>query len=268
MLEAATQFAENHQAVLWAAGIASIVVFFASLLIMPALVIRIPVDYFSHSRRPASRFAGLHPAARLTLHIGKNALGGLLLMAGVAMLVLPGQGLLTILVGFLLFDFPRKYHLERWLVRKRMVHGPINWLRRRHRREPLRFAACGSRQGDIMQAINLADKLSRFHDTWSPRIIAELNGQQVKLAKLKGEFVWHTHEDEDELFYVIEGELIMQLRDGDVTLRSGDVFVVPRGVEHSPYAPNGAAVMLFEPAGTKHTGAVEHELTKHEQPWI
>lgn len=119
-----------------------------------------------------------------------------------------------------------------------------------------------------MNAINLADKLSRFHDTWSPRIIAELNGQQVKLAKLQGEFVWHAHDDEDELFYVVEGELIMKLRDREIPLKAGDVFVVPRGVEHSPYAPSGASVMLFEPASTKHTGGVEHELTKHEQPWI
>lgn len=140
MLEAARQFAEDHTTLLWSVGIASIVIFFASLLIMPALVIRIPVDYFNHAGRPPSRFARLHPAARLALRIGKNVLGGLLLMAGVAMLVLPGQGLLTILVGFLLLDFPRKYHFERWLVRKRAVHRPINWLRRRHHREPLRLA--------------------------------------------------------------------------------------------------------------------------------
>ena len=119
-----------------------------------------------------------------------------------------------------------------------------------------------------MNAIRLADKLDSFSDTWSPRIIAELNGQHVKLAKLEGEFVWHAHANEDELFYVIEGELIMQLRDRDVTLKAGDLFVVPRGVEHSPYAPKGASVMLFEPAQTKHTGGVEHERTVHDQPWI
>lgn len=119
-----------------------------------------------------------------------------------------------------------------------------------------------------MNAIRLADKLELFSDTWSPRIIAELNGQQVKLAKLEGEFVWHAHADEDELFYVIEGELIMRLRDRDVTLQAGDLFVVPRGVEHSPYAPKGASVMLFEPARTKHTGGVEDERTVHDQPWI
>jgi hypothetical protein len=140
MLESLSTFAQEHETTLWSVGIASVVVFFASLLIMPALIIRIPTDYFSHPRRPPSRFASLHPAARLAIRIGKNALGGMLLLAGTAMLVLPGQGLLTILVGFLLIDFPRKYALESWLVRKPMIHRPINWLRRRHQREPLTLA--------------------------------------------------------------------------------------------------------------------------------
>mgnify|MGYP001791345566 CR=1 FL=1 len=119
-----------------------------------------------------------------------------------------------------------------------------------------------------MNAISLRDKLGEFDETWSPRIIAELNGQHVKLAKLEGEFVWHAHADEDELFYVVEGELIMKLRDREVPLKAGDVFVVPRGVEHCPFAPTGASVMLFEPASTKHTGEVEHERTVHDQPRI
>ena len=119
-----------------------------------------------------------------------------------------------------------------------------------------------------MNAISLRDKLNEFNETWSPRIIAELNGQHVKLAKLEGEFVWHAHTDEDELFYVVEGELVMRLRDRDVPLKTGDVFVVPRGVEHCPSAPNGASVMLFEPASTKHTGEIEHERTVHNQPRI
>lgn len=108
--------------------------------------------------------------------------------------------------------------------------------------------------------INLTAKLASFSDTWSPRIIAELNGQQVKLAKLEGQFVWHDHADEDELFLVLEGSLTMQLRDGEVELRVGDLYVVPRGVEHNPVAgPDGCSVLLFEPAQTKHTGDVEHE---------
>lgn len=129
----------DNAGLFWAVGIASVVIFFASLLIMPALVIRIPVDYFTHERRPPSRFANRHPSVRLLILIAKNVLGGVLVLAGIAMLVLPGQGLLTILVGFLLVDFPRKYALERWLVRKPVVHRPINWLRRKHHREPMRF---------------------------------------------------------------------------------------------------------------------------------
>lgn len=119
-----------------------------------------------------------------------------------------------------------------------------------------------------MEAINLVDKLGQFSDTWSPRIIAALNGQLVKLAKLEGEFVWHAHADEDELFYIVEGELVMRLRDREVPLKAGDMFVVPRGVEHCPYAPKGASVLLFEPEKTRHTGQVEHERTVHDQAWI
>lgn len=119
-----------------------------------------------------------------------------------------------------------------------------------------------------MQPINLLDKLGQFSDTWSPRIVAALNGQLVKLAKLKGEFVWHAHENEDELFYVVQGELIMRLRDREVPLKAGDLFVVPRGVEHSPSSPRGASVMLFEPEQTRHTGNAVHERTVHEQAWI
>ena len=129
----------DNAGLFWAVGIASVVIFFASLLIMPALVIRIPVDYFTHAHRPESRFADRQPSIRLLILIAKNVLGGVLVLAGIAMLVLPGQGLLTIIVGFLLVDFPRKYALERWLVRKPIVHRPINWLRRRHHREPLQI---------------------------------------------------------------------------------------------------------------------------------
>lgn len=140
MFQSLSTFAQEHETLLWSVGIASVVIFFASLLIMPALVIHIPTDYFNHPSRPPSRFAALHPAARLAIRIAKNALGAMLVLAGIAMLVLPGQGLLTILVGFLLLDFPRKYALESWMVRKPMIHRPINWLRRRHHREPLTLA--------------------------------------------------------------------------------------------------------------------------------
>ena len=110
--------------------------------------------------------------------------------------------------------------------------------------------------------VSLADAFASFSETWSPRIAAELNGQHVKLAKLEGTFVWHQHPDADELFWVIEGSLTLQLRDRDVTLSSGELFVVPAGVEHRPVVESGVAhVVLFEPAGTLNTGTEETERT-------
>ncbi|MDY7108613.1 MAG: PGPGW domain-containing protein [Planctomycetota bacterium] len=131
---------EQHQAILWTLAAASVVVFVGSLLAMPAVVVRIRADYFAHSNRPASRWAGQHPLVRRMLRIGKNVLGYTFILAGLAMLVLPGQGLLTLLVGFLLIDFPRKYRLEQWLLRRRCIAGPINWLRRRAGHDPLHVA--------------------------------------------------------------------------------------------------------------------------------
>jgi mannose-6-phosphate isomerase-like protein (cupin superfamily) len=110
-------------------------------------------------------------------------------------------------------------------------------------------------------AINLRQKLGELHDLWSPRVLAELNGQQVRLAKLEGEFVWHQHEREDELFLVLEGRLRLLLRDREVLLEEGELFVVPRGVEHKPVAEPRASVLLFEPAGTLNTGNVREERT-------
>ncbi len=112
-----------------------------------------------------------------------------------------------------------------------------------------------------MQKVNLADALASFSEQWQPRIVGALNGQHVKLVKLQGEFVWHHHETEDELFLVIKGSMTMQLRDGDVELREGELFIVPRGVEHRPVAAEEAHVILFEPAGTLNTGNVENERT-------
>jgi mannose-6-phosphate isomerase-like protein (cupin superfamily) len=109
--------------------------------------------------------------------------------------------------------------------------------------------------------IDIAHKLSLFSEHWSPKVVAHLNDYEIKLAKLKGEFVWHTHDDTDELFLVIEGRLTIQLRDGDVTLRPGQLFVVPRGVEHCPIAEGDVAVMLIEPAGVVNTGSSGGELT-------
>ncbi|MBK8062464.1 MAG: cupin domain-containing protein [Gemmatimonadetes bacterium] len=119
-----------------------------------------------------------------------------------------------------------------------------------------------------MPVVNLADKFSRFADYWHPRIVGELNGQHVKVAKLLGEFDWHFHADEDELFLVIQGTLTMQLRDGDVTIGAGEFFIVPRGVEHRPVAEEEVHVVLFEPASTFHTGNVATEKTRESLEWI
>lgn len=110
-----------------------------------------------------------------------------------------------------------------------------------------------------MDKINLHEKLSRIPDHWRPRVVAELNGQEVKLVKLQGEFVWHHHEAEDELFLVLRGTLRIDFRDGAVTLGPGEMLVVPRGVEHRPVAESEVELMLFEPAATRNTGNVVHE---------
>jgi mannose-6-phosphate isomerase-like protein (cupin superfamily) len=111
------------------------------------------------------------------------------------------------------------------------------------------------------RVVNLADKLALFSDHWAPRIVGELNGQHVKLAKLLGEFVWHRHADEDELFLVLRGELELQLRDRVVTLREGEFFIVPRGVEHRPVAAEEVHLLLLEPASTRNTGETVNERT-------
>jgi mannose-6-phosphate isomerase-like protein (cupin superfamily) len=115
-----------------------------------------------------------------------------------------------------------------------------------------------------IERINLHDKLARFEDHWHPRVIGELNGQQVKLVKLKGEFVWHHHDHEDELFLVLHGRLTIRFRDGDVVLEPGECCIVPRGVEHQPVADDETHVLLFEPATTLNTGNVRGDRT-HER---
>jgi mannose-6-phosphate isomerase-like protein (cupin superfamily) len=112
-----------------------------------------------------------------------------------------------------------------------------------------------------MEKVNLRQKLQLFTEYWNPKIVGELNGQYVKLVKLKGEFVWHHHEQEDELFYVIKGTLQMELRQRTVTIDEGEFFIVPRGVEHKPVAREEVHVMLFEPASTLNTGNVRSERT-------
>jgi mannose-6-phosphate isomerase-like protein (cupin superfamily) len=112
-----------------------------------------------------------------------------------------------------------------------------------------------------VEKVNLSEKLALFDDHWSPKIVAELNGQHVKLVKLLGEFSRHHHDEEDELFFVIEGRLGMEFRDRDVWLEEGEMIVVPRGVEHRPVAEEEVHVMLVEPASTPNTGNVRNELT-------
>ncbi|OQP54322.1 hypothetical protein A4H97_22835 [Niastella yeongjuensis] len=115
----------------------------------------------------------------------------------------------------------------------------------------------------IIDKINIAEKLSLITDHWNPRIAGELNGQYIKLVKFKGEFVWHKHDNEDEMFLVIAGSFTMELRDKSISLNPGDYIIIPRGVEHKPVANEEAHVLLFEPATTLNTGNVENELTKH-----
>jgi mannose-6-phosphate isomerase-like protein (cupin superfamily) len=112
-----------------------------------------------------------------------------------------------------------------------------------------------------MDKVNLADKFARFADQWSPKVVGELNGQMVKLVKLQGEFVWHKHDAEDELFLVVRGRLTIRLRDRDVHLNEGEFVIVPRGVEHLPVADEEVHVLLFEPASTLNTGDVRNDRT-------
>lgn len=113
-----------------------------------------------------------------------------------------------------------------------------------------------------MDVVNIKDKFTLFTEQWSPKIIGQLNGQDVKLAKLQGEFVWHDHKNEDELFYIINGSLKIEFRDKIVKLKEGDMLIIPKGVEHKPIAEEEVWVLLFEPSNIKHTGDVKHELTK------
>ncbi len=120
-----------------------------------------------------------------------------------------------------------------------------------------------------MKVINLAKKFNLFSEQWTPKIAGELNEQYLKLAKLQGEFLWHSHEHEDELFMVIKGTLMIEFRDRTETIREGEVIIVPKGVEHRPYTgAQEVHVLLIEPKATKHTGEVESERTVKELEWI
>jgi len=119
-----------------------------------------------------------------------------------------------------------------------------------------------------MSAINFQDKFSRFSEPWTPRVIAEMNDYQFKLVHLRGEFVWHEHADTDEVFIVIEGEMTLRFRDHEVPLRAGELYVVPKGVEHQPFAADDCKVMLVEPKGVVNTGDTGGSLTARNDVWI
>jgi len=119
-----------------------------------------------------------------------------------------------------------------------------------------------------MEKINLKDKLAKFSEHWTPKIIAEMNDYQFKLVKIKGEFVWHNHSDTDEVFIVIEGSMKIEFKDEVVELNEGEMYVVPKGVEHKPFAEDECKVLLVEPRGVVNTGDAEGELTAVNDVWI
>ena len=119
-----------------------------------------------------------------------------------------------------------------------------------------------------MQKISLSDKFSKFTDHWAPRVIAEVNDHQLKLVKIKGDFVWHEHDDADEVFIVIEGSMSIEFEDGIVELNQGEMCVVPKGVRHRPFAENECQIMLVEPRGVVNTGEAGGDLTAEGDVWI
>jgi mannose-6-phosphate isomerase-like protein (cupin superfamily) len=118
------------------------------------------------------------------------------------------------------------------------------------------------------QPVSIAEKFKKFSEVFQPKVIAKMNDYQFKLARVKGDFVWHSHADTDETFLVIDGEMTIEFRDGSVTLRPGDMFVVPRGKEHKPFAASECKIMLIEPAGTVNTGDAGGDLTAPNDAWI
>ena len=121
-----------------------------------------------------------------------------------------------------------------------------------------------------MQKINLSEKFRLIQELWTPKIVGELNGQYIKIAKIEGEFVWHQHDAEDEYFQVIRGEIMIHFRDETVRLREGECIIVPRGIEHRPEAKEEAWIMMFEPKSTAHTGSTEtdHTVAIEDPEWV
>ncbi|MFD1031646.1 cupin domain-containing protein [Metaplanococcus flavidus] len=118
------------------------------------------------------------------------------------------------------------------------------------------------------QAINLNEKFSKFSEQWSPKVIAEMNNYQFKLVKIEGHFEWHDHQDTDEVFIVLEGEMFIDFRDGQVKISQGEMFTVPKGIEHKPFANQECHIMLVEPRGVVNTGDIKSELTAVNDIWI
>ncbi|MDP1602115.1 MAG: cupin domain-containing protein [Legionella sp.] len=119
-----------------------------------------------------------------------------------------------------------------------------------------------------MKKVNLTEKFNLVNEYWSPHVVGELNGQYIKLAKFKGEFMWHSHTHEDELFLVVKGSLRIEFIKGSITLNEGEFYIVPKGVEHKPVAPEEAHVILLEPKSTEQTGGIKSDLLVKQQPWI
>ena len=137
------------------------------------------------------------------------------------------------------------------------------------RKEAPTFFKHSSRSSEVtLNTINLKEKFSMFSKYWSPHVIAEMNDYQFKLAKIKGEYIWHEHDDTDEVFIVIEGSMNIEFQDGIVDLSEGEMFVVPKGVSHKPFAENECKIMLVEPKGVINTGESEGEMTASNDVWI
>lgn len=115
-----------------------------------------------------------------------------------------------------------------------------------------------------MEKVIISDKLELINKYWDPKIAGELNGQHIKLVKFKGEFVWHKHDKEDEMFYVLKGSFVMKLRSGDITINENEFIIIPKGTEHCPIADEEVSVMLFEPSGTLNTGNIINEFTRND----
>ena len=119
-----------------------------------------------------------------------------------------------------------------------------------------------------LSKVNFKEKYSKFNDYWSPKIIAEMNDYQFKLVKIKGEFIWHNHNNTDEAFIVVEGEMLLKFKGSEVKLTQGEMFVVPKGVEHKPYSENECKILVVEPKGVVNTGDKRGELTIDKEIWI